>query len=66
VIQEVIVSISVVLLLTVIVVLLVRFAGLRVWQALICVVLGFYLAGSTLAPVISSMTHDIASLISGH
>jgi hypothetical protein len=57
---------SVVLLLTVIVVLLVRFAGLRVRQALICVVLGFYLAGSTLAPAISSMTHDIASLISGH
>jgi hypothetical protein len=57
---------SVVVLLTVIVGLLVRFAGLKIWQALICLVLGFYLASSSLAPSISSMTRDIGTLISGH
>ncbi|NYI08077.1 DUF2304 family protein [Allostreptomyces psammosilenae] len=58
-------SISVVLLLTVITVILIRRSGLNVWHALVCVLLGFYLAGSSIAPSISTFTDNVAGMLSG-
>jgi hypothetical protein len=57
-------SVSAVLLLAVIVVLLVRRAGLNLMHALVCVLFGFYLSGSNLAPTIDDFTSSIADMIS--
>ena len=46
-------SLSVVAALGVLVILLCRYAGLRIWHALACITLGFYLASSSLAAEIS-------------
>jgi hypothetical protein len=56
-------SISAALLLAVVVVLLVRKAGLKALHAVVCVLLGFYLAGSSMAPTINDLTTSIASVI---
>jgi hypothetical protein len=54
------VTLSAALLMGVGVVILCRYAGLRIWHAAVCVMFGFYLASSGLAP-------DIANVIySGH
>lgn len=55
--------ISAVLLLGVIVFVLVRKAGLKVWHAIMCVLLGFYLAGSQMAPSIRSGGDSIAEML---
>ncbi|HSA50786.1 MAG TPA: hypothetical protein VLH10_11855 [Yinghuangia sp.] len=55
--------ISAVLFFGVIVFLLVRKAGLKVWHAVVCVMLGFYLAGSTIAPSIRSSCDSIANMV---
>jgi hypothetical protein len=47
----------------VVVFLLCRYAGLRFWQAAICIVLGFYLASSSLAPDISQVTRSLFHLL---
>jgi hypothetical protein len=52
------VSLSVLGLLAVAVFVLCRYAGLRVAHALVCILLGFYLASSSLAP-------DISRIVSG-
>jgi hypothetical protein len=56
-------SISVVAALGVLVILLCRYAGLRVWHALICITLGFYLASSSLAGEITQITHSLFRLL---
>ncbi|MGW6685873.1 hypothetical protein [Streptomyces sp. NPDC054961] len=58
-------SISAVVLLAVIVFLLVRRSGLKTGHAVVCVLLGFYLASSTMAPTLSELTSNVASMISG-
>ncbi|ARE74744.1 hypothetical protein OG373_14905 [Streptomyces avidinii] len=58
-------SISAVVLLAIIVFLLVRRAGLKAGHAVVCVLLGFYLASSTIAPTLSQLTSNVASMISG-
>ncbi|MET9469230.1 hypothetical protein ABZY44_31425 [Streptomyces sp. NPDC006544] len=58
-------SISAVVLLAVIVFLLVRRSGLKTGHAAVCVLLGFYLASSTMAPTLSELTSNVASMISG-
>ncbi|MFE2284055.1 MULTISPECIES: hypothetical protein [unclassified Streptomyces] len=58
-------SISAVVLLAVIVFLLVRRSGLKAGHAAVCVLLGFYLASSTVAPTLSQLTSNVASMISG-
>ncbi|MBT2469214.1 hypothetical protein J7E97_15365 [Streptomyces sp. ISL-66] len=58
-------SISAVVLLAVIVFLLVRRSGLKTGHAAVCVLLGFYLASSTMAPTLSQLTSNVASMISG-
>jgi hypothetical protein len=56
-------SISAVVLLAIIVVLLVRKSGLKAGHAIVCMLLGFYLASSTVAPTISELTTNIAGMI---
>jgi hypothetical protein len=57
------VSISVAVLLTGTVVVLCRYAGLRVWQAVICMACGFTLASSALAPDISRFMTSLLHLL---
>jgi hypothetical protein len=57
------VSISAVLLLLVVVLMLVRKAGLKGGHAVACVLLGFYLASSSLAPTIRDLTTNVAHMI---
>jgi hypothetical protein len=45
------------------VILLCRYAALRVWHAAICIVLGFYLASSSLAPDISQVTTSLLRML---
>jgi hypothetical protein len=58
-------SVSAVLLLAVMVAVLCRWAGLRTWHAAVCVLLGFYLAHSALAPAIGDLARTLTGLISG-
>jgi hypothetical protein len=53
------VTLSLLAILAVVVFVLCRYAGLRVWHALVCVLLGFYLASSSLAPDINRIVESI-------
>jgi uncharacterized membrane protein len=57
------VSISLVVLLGIAVFLLCRYAGLRIMHALVCIMLGFFLASSSLAPEISHLTSSLIGLL---
>ncbi|WP_327353639.1 hypothetical protein [Streptomyces sp. NBC_01304] len=57
-------SISAVLLFAIVVFLLVKKAGLKAGHAAVCVLLGFYLASSSVAPTISEVTTNVAGMIS--
>ncbi|MFI5982016.1 hypothetical protein ACIBEA_14175 [Streptomyces sp. NPDC051555] len=59
------VSISAVVLLAVLVILFVKKGGLKAGHAVVCILLGFYLASSSMAPAISELATNIARLISG-
>ncbi|MFI9581373.1 hypothetical protein ACIHCQ_05915 [Streptomyces sp. NPDC052236] len=56
-------SISAVVLLAIIVVILVRKSGLKGGHAVVCVLLGFYLASSSMAPSITQLTTNVAGMI---
>ncbi|MER6348523.1 hypothetical protein ACWC10_23120 [Streptomyces sp. NPDC001595] len=56
-------SISAVVLLAIIVILLIKKSGLKAAHAVVCMLLGFYLASSTVAPTISELTTNIAGMI---
>jgi hypothetical protein len=56
-------SISAVVLLAIIVFLLIKKSGLKAGHAVVCMLLGFYLASSTVAPPISELTSNIAGMI---
>ncbi|WP_354642183.1 DUF2304 domain-containing protein [Kitasatospora camelliae] len=58
-------SVSAAVLMLVIVVVLIRKSGLRLAHAIICALLGFYLASSSLAPSIQAMTANVAGMING-
>jgi hypothetical protein len=45
--------------------LLVRFAALRGWHALLCVLFGFFLASTPLAPYIRDGCHALARIVAG-
>jgi len=60
-----IVSVSAVLLLAVAVWVLCRWAGLRPWHAGVCVIFGFYLASSSLAPALTRLGAALARTITG-
>ncbi|MER5515266.1 hypothetical protein [Streptomyces sp. NPDC002763] len=58
------VSISVVLLLLFLAVLFMRQGALKISHALVCMLLGFYLASTSMAPTISSGLTATADLVS--
>ncbi|MFI7287411.1 hypothetical protein ACIBRY_12310 [Streptomyces anulatus] len=57
-------SISAVVLLAIIVFLLIRKSGLKGGHAVVCMLLGFYIASSSIAPTISDLTSNVAGMIS--
>ncbi|GAA3292195.1 hypothetical protein SSP24_32170 [Streptomyces spinoverrucosus] len=59
------ISISVVLLLFILAVIFVRNGGLKPTHAIVCLLLGFYLAGSSIAPTIHSGLTATADMVSG-
>ncbi|MEU7136380.1 hypothetical protein [Streptomyces sp. NPDC046261] len=59
------VSISVVLLLLILAVVFMRSGGLRTSHAIVCVLLGFLLASTSVAPTISHGLYATAHLVSG-
>ncbi|BAG19235.1 hypothetical protein ACIQUZ_27045 [Streptomyces griseus] len=56
-------SISAVVLLAIIVFLLIRKSGLKGGHAVVCMLLGFYIASSSIAPTISDLTSNVAGMI---
>ncbi|MGH3566359.1 MAG: hypothetical protein ACRDRH_10055 [Pseudonocardia sp.] len=60
-----ILSVFVVLLLGVLVWFLIRYTALRAWQAIACILFGFYIASTPLAPYIRSGCIAIARMIAG-
>ena len=59
------ISISVVLLLFILAVIFVRSGGLKITHALVCLLLGFYLASTSMAPTIHSGLTATADIVSG-
>jgi hypothetical protein len=57
------VTVSVLVLLAIAVFVLCRYAGLRVLHAAVCVLFGFYLASSSLAPDISQFITGLIRLL---
>ncbi|MEU6065261.1 MULTISPECIES: hypothetical protein [Streptomyces] len=58
------VSISVVLLLLILAVIFMRNGALKISHALVCMLLGFYLASTSMAPTISNGLTATADLVS--
>ena len=59
------ISISVVLLLSILAVIFLRNGGLKISHALVCLLLGFYLASTSIAPTIHSGLTATADIVSG-
>ncbi|MFF7645019.1 hypothetical protein [Streptomyces canus] len=59
------ISISVMVLLLILAVIFLRSGGLKFSHALVCALLGFYLAGTSLAPTIHSGVTATAGIVSG-
>jgi intracellular septation protein A len=59
------VSLSLVLVFGIAVWVLHRYAGLKFWHAVVCVLFGFFLATTAAAPMIRSAVATIVALISG-
>ncbi|MFD9791050.1 hypothetical protein ACFWXK_08865 [Streptomyces sp. NPDC059070] len=57
------ISISVVLLLVVLAVIFLRTGGLKASHAVVCVLLGFFLAGTSLAPTIHDSLNATAGVV---
>ncbi|MCX4829143.1 hypothetical protein OG785_13160 [Streptomyces sp. NBC_00006] len=58
-------SISAVVLFAIIVFILIKKSGLKAGHAVVCVLLGFYLASSSIAPTISELTTNVADMVGG-
>ncbi|WP_329567295.1 DUF2304 domain-containing protein [Kitasatospora sp. NBC_01266] len=56
-------SISAAMLMLVIVVVLIRRSGLKLGHAIVCALLGFYLASSSIAPSIQQVTSNLAGML---
>jgi hypothetical protein len=59
------ISISVVLLLLILAVIFMRSGGLKLSHALVCALLGFFMASTSMAPTIHSGITATADLVSG-
>jgi hypothetical protein len=62
----VIVPISAVLLIGVLTGLLIRYAGLKIWHALIAALFGFFVASTTAAPQIRAALASLIRTLGGH
>jgi hypothetical protein len=62
----VILPISAVLLFGVLVGLLVRYAGLKIWHAVIAALFGFFVASTTAAPQIRAALTSVLHVLGGH
>ncbi|MGW0418145.1 hypothetical protein [Streptomyces sp. NPDC003015] len=60
-----VISLSVLVLLLILAVVFLRSGGLKVSHALVCAMLGFLLAGTSLAPTIHSGLTATADIVSG-
>jgi len=60
------IPLSLVLVLGIAVWLLHKYAGLKPWRGVICVLFGFYLATSTLAPEIRTTLTAVINALTGH
>ena len=60
------ISISLITLLAVAVWALYKFVGLKLWHGLVCILFGFYLASSSVAPIIRSTVTSIINALTGH
>ena len=58
-------SVSVAIVLMVVVALLIKKSGLRSPHAAACVLLGFFLASTSVAPSIHELTSNVAGMIGG-
>jgi hypothetical protein len=58
-------NVSLVVLLGVLVWFLIRSTALRTWHALACVLFGFFLASTPLAPYIRAGCHALARIVAG-
>jgi hypothetical protein len=58
-------SLSAVVLLAVLVYFLIRFTALELWKAVACILLGFFLASSSLAPYITAACRAAARFLAG-
>ena len=58
-------SISAVVLFAIIVFILIKKSGLKAGHAVVCMLLGFYLASSSIAPTIKELTTNVAGMIGG-
>jgi hypothetical protein len=61
-----IIPVSAVLLLGVLLWLLIRYAGLRTWHALIAAAFGFFVASTAAAPQIRAALRALLRALSGH
>jgi len=64
--DDVTVSIPLVVVLGAILWLAWRYMGLRTWQAILCLLLGFLLAATSAAPPIHHIVHGIVRALTGH
>lgn len=53
------VTISIATILAIAAYVLCKYAGLRIWHAVVCVLLGFYLASTSFAPYVSQFTGSV-------
>jgi hypothetical protein len=60
------VSIPLVVVLGTVVWLAWRYMGLRTWQAIVCMLVGFLLAATTVAPQIRHIVRGILRALTGH
>jgi hypothetical protein len=61
----VVIPVSAVLLLLILAVIFIRNCSLKISHALVCLLLGFFLAGTSMAPTIHSGLMTTADLVSG-
>lgn len=59
------VSLSAAVLLGALVLLLWRYANVRLWQVLVCALFGFFLASATVGPHIANALTSVAHFLSG-
>ncbi|MFD5029237.1 hypothetical protein ACFVWX_08325 [Streptomyces sp. NPDC058220] len=59
------ISISLMLLLVILTVIFMRNGGLKLSHAMVCVLLGFFLAGSSMAPTIANGISATAGVVAG-